>query len=146
MKKLFEFILKMLARMLTYSDYAEVILSVSRMFFNQVTEFIESLVEEYQEGIDEAKDQGQPDEVIDEMKREAAEAVDASVVAKFSASPTWVPGFVRRAIRDAKAYLVNHHDSDIRNDRAREHGFFKEHDQKELKDVVDSLNKGFIDR
>ena len=145
MKGLFEFMLKMLSKFLTYADYAEIILRVSRMFFNEVTEFIEALVVNHQELIDEAKDAGTEKEIIDEMKYLAAIEVDKAVVAKFSSSPTFIPGFVRRAIRDAKAYLVNH-PLDIRNDRAREHGFFKEHSPDELKDAVQSLNKGFVDR
>ena len=146
MNKLFKFLLKVLAKTSTYRDYAETILEVSKVFFEEVTDFIELLVEEQQVIIDEAKDMDEPVEVVESLKMDAAFKVDELTVERFSSSPTYIPGFVRRAIRDAAAYITNHPTGDVRNDRAHTFGIFREHDPEELKDAVDKLNKGFTDR
>ena len=125
----------------TYQQFAEFVLKIASILFKDLTEFIESQVERFQKRIDKAKEDGEPEEVIQQMKHDAGQVVDKITVRQFSESPTFVPGFVRRAIRDAKAYLLNH-PTDPRNDKARSKGFFRQHDTEELKDTVDRILNG----
>lgn len=144
-KQFLEWIVVQLNKEATYQQFAEFTLRIARVLFSEATEFIEELVEKHQKRIERAKSEGKDQEYIDKMKKDAAQVVDKVAVREFSASPTYVPGFVRRGIRDSKAYLLNHPE-DIRNDRAREHGFFRQHDENEIKESVEALNRGFIGR
>jgi hypothetical protein len=144
-QKLMKWLLFKLAEESTFQQFAEIVLELSRFFFREATAFIEALVEKQQIRIDQAKEAGEPEEVIAELKAGAEQVTDKVMAREFSGSPVYVPRFIRRGIRDAKAYLLNH-PRDGRNEIAREHGFFTDHDSEETRKAVEQLNKGFIDR
>ena len=146
-KKLFGFLVTVFAKFVTYREYAETVLKIADMFFERIVGFVGELVEIEQVHIDSLKESGANDMEIKEAKAMAALSVDLNTAAMFSGSPTFVPGFVRRSIRDAWAYLVNYKPNEIdqRDPRAKEHGFFRQHNQNEMQDIVDNgLNKGWI--
>ena len=144
-KKITELLLKVLSKFLSYADYAEVVINVAKLFFNNLSEFIESLVKAEQPAIDEAiADPTVPDEQVEVLKLQAAARVEAAAAKEFSGSPTYVPSWIIRQVRDAWAYLTNHPNGDPEKEKsARQHGFFREHTTEELKEQVEHLNKGF---
>lgn len=144
-KQFIQWLINALTSETTFATFSYAVLYVADLLFNNIVEFVRKLVEDEQENtIDPLIDSGATDAEIKEAKIEAAARVDIATAAEFSGSPTYVPGFVRRAVRDAWAYITNH-EIDVRNDIAREHKFFREHTPSETKEIVEKgLNTGWI--
>lgn len=145
-RKFIQWLVDALTNETTFAAFANAVLFVADLFFNRIVEFVRKLVEDEQESsIDPLLEGGATDAEIKLAKSEAGARVDMATAAEFSGSPTYVPGFVRRAVRDAWAYLYNHELIDPRNDAARERKFFREHTPDEIKEIVDKgLNTGWI--
>jgi len=144
LQKVLEFIIKISSKFLTYEQYAQVVLRVARLFFKDLVEFARPLVYDEQKVIDEVIASGADEAVVDQAKAEAGARVDTAIKNEFSASPTWIPRFVRVQVRDAWAYLAAYGDNpDDRNRRAQEHGFFRQPTKEEAEAAIEALNRGF---
>lgn len=136
MKTIFEFLLKLVGKALSYSDFAEVVLKVAKVFFNNIAQFIQELVDEMDDEIAAGTKTPGPTGT-------AIEHVVTETVNTFAGSPSYVPAGIVRIIAEATVYQKHHGKEDVRNRWAHEHNFFRSLDKEELKDVVERLNKGF---
>ena len=145
-KKFIQWLVTALTNETTYATFANAVLFIADLLFNNIVEFVRKLVEDEQEqNIEPLLNSGATEAEIKEAKHEAGARVDIATSAEFNGSPTYVPGFLRRAVRDAWAYLYNHEATDPRNELAREHKFFREHTAAETKEIVEKgLNTGWI--
>ena len=147
MKSLFQqfiqWLLGMLKQDIVFATFAQGVLWLADLLFVNIVQVIGNLVKDEQVDIDHLKDTGATEAEVKAQKLAAAERVDIAASTEFSGSPTYVPGMVRRAVRDAWAYIVNHA-TDPRNEIARDHKFFRSMSDEELKEIVEKgLNTGF---
>lgn len=140
-------LVQLLTKALTYESFALMIIDGAKVFFKGLVELLTPLIEQENEAISALIEAGAPENQIEERKAIAAHNVTEAAKAELSASPSWIPTPILKAVQEAIVYVTNYGGKeDSRNEYAKSKGFFRSYESEEYKDVVDRLNKGWGNR